>query len=235
MIAMRARVRAGSSLVEAVAVMTLTAFVMAVIVGICVAQMRLARTAAEQAAASQAARTVTAVLSGEARRMTAADVRAASADSIALRAFRGSGVPCGTTPGGVLVRYTGDRLPDPAKDSVLVVSEAPEYAVMLFEATSAAGLCAALAGETVMELRTSGMLPQHAALLVFESGSYHLTARALRYRNGPGGRQPLTDEALADHYSRFDGVAADGLRFRIEASGRRSQHIAPFASRVLPP
>lgn len=209
--------------------MTLSSIVMAVIAGICVAQMRLARVAGEQAATAEAVRTVTSVLSGEARRMMAADVRAWSADSIALRAFRGSGTPCGSTGGGVLVRYSGDRLPDPLKDSVLVVGAQPEHSVMLFDASPAAGMCSALPGETILEIRTSGTLPQNAVLLVFEPGSYHLTTRALRYRLGAAGRQPLTAEALRHPFSRFDEITGDGIRFRLESGGRQSTHTALFA------
>ena len=36
------------------------------------------------------------------------------------------------------------------------------------------------------------------AALVFESGTYYLSQRALRYRIGAEGRQPLTDELLRD-------------------------------------
>lgn len=230
-----ARAPSGSSLVEAVAVMTLTSIVMAVIAGICVAQMRLARAAAGQAAAAEAVRTTAAVLSGEARRMTAADVSASSMDSLALRVFRGSGLPCGTTPDGVLVRYTGDRLPDPAKDSVLIVGAATEAALMLFDAAAAPGLCAALPGELVLELETSGSVPHPAVLLVFESGSYHLSARALRYRIGAGGRQPLTAQALSHPFSRFSGVTAEGIRFQLEVDGRRSEHTATFPQQVHQP
>lgn len=227
--------RSGSSLVEAVAVMTLSSIVMAVIAGICVAQMRLARVAAEQAATSEAARTVTSALSGEARRMTAADVSAWSGDSIAVRAFRGSGTPCGATAGGVLVRYTGDRLPDPGKDSVLVASTDPEHGEMLYDVIPAPESCSALPGETILELRTSGTLPQKAILLVFESGSYHLQMKALRYRIGAGGRQPLTAEALRHPFSRFASVTPDGIRFQVDAGGRQTVHMATFPPRpVLP-
>lgn len=229
------RARPGSSLVEAVAVMTLTFIVMAVIAGISVAQMRLARTTAEQAQTAEAVRTVTAVLSGEARRMTPVDIAGASTDSFALRAFRGAGIPCGTGAGSVFVRYSGDRQPDPAKDSVLVVGVAPEYGVMLFDAQPAPGMCGALPGETVMELETSGTIPQESVVLVFESGSYHLTTGALRYRIGAGGRQPLTVQALEHPYSHFNGVTPGGIRVQVEAGGRQSQIVAPFTPLTIVP
>lgn len=215
--------------------MTLTGIIMAVIAGICVTQMRLARVTAEEAAAAEVRRTVSTVLSGEARRMMQADLAAVSADSLALRAFRGSAIPCGTSSTGVLVRYSGDRLPDPAKDSVLVTGVVPESALILFGATPAPGMCAALPGELVIELRTSGTIQPAAVLLVFESGSYHLTGRALRYRIGGGGRQPLTIQGLEHPFSRFTGVSADGISLQIETSGRQSYIAAPFtAPGILP-
>ena len=231
----RLHARAGSSLVEAVAVMTLTSIVMAVIAGICVAQMRLARAAAAHAAAAEAIRTASSVLAGEARRMTAADVGGWSSDSLAMRAFRGSGVPCGTTPGGVLVRYKGDRLPDPAKDSVLVVRAAAETGLLLLDDAPAAGECAALADEIVLRLETTASVPQAAVLLVFESGSYHLRTGALRYRIGAGGRQPLTVQTLGHPFSRFSAVTTHGIRFQLEALGRRSGHAAMFTPPLDPP
>lgn len=231
----RIRAPAGSSLVEAVAVMTLTSIVMAVIAGICVAQMRLARAAAAHVAAAETVRTASSVLAGEARRMTAADVSGWSSDSLAVRAFRGSGLPCGTSPGGVLVRYTGDRLPDPAKDSVLVVRAAADAAVMLLAVAPAVGRCAALAGETILRLETSEPVPLAAVLLLFESGSYHLSTRALRYRIGSGGRQPLTTQSLTHPFSRFSAVSADGIRFQLETQGRRSEQAAMFTPPISPP
>jgi hypothetical protein len=215
--------------------MTLSSLVMAVIAGICVAQMRLARAAAEQAATAEAVRTVTSVLAGEARRMMAVDVSAWSADSVALRAFRGSGTPCGVTSGGVLVRYTGDRLPDPLKDSILVAGTEPEHAAMLLESLPAAGMCMARPGEAVLELRMAGIVPQNTVLLVFESGSYHLTTNALRYRIGAAGRQPVTAEVLIHPFSGFAGVTGEGIHFRLQAGGRQSVHAAVFASGPILP
>jgi hypothetical protein len=85
--------RAGTSLVEVLAVMTLTGLLLTLVAGVCRAQLRLARATAERAARSDAVRTAGVVLAGEARRMTRADVRALSDDSIAVRAFRGTGIP----------------------------------------------------------------------------------------------------------------------------------------------
>jgi hypothetical protein len=232
---MRLRNRVGSSLLEAMAVMTLSAIVMAVIAGVCAAQLRLARVTAEQAVATEAVRTVTSVLSGEARRMMAADVSADSDDSLAIRAFRGTGLPCGTTTTGVLVRYVGDRVPDPAKDSILILGALPEFGTPLFDSAPAAGTCSSLPGEAVLEWRTGGTVPPGSVLLLFESGSYHLSTRALRYRIGPGGRQPLTTEALRHPFTRFTGVTTGAIAFQIDAGGRSSEYRAVFAPPPVQP
>jgi hypothetical protein len=226
---MNLRIRAGTSLVELLAVMSLAAMVIGVIAGIFSAQLRLARATARRAADSEAVRTVTSVLPAEMRRIAAGDVRAFAEDSIAIRAFRGIGLPCGATQGGTLVRYRGDRLPDPEKDSVLAAALDPEIIVPLLGSTTAAGMCTGLPGETVLEW-TMADPGTAAVLLVFEAGSYHLSGRALRYRIGAGGRQPLTDEALLHPYSRFTAVGVEGVRFQVQAGDRRATFSAPFAS-----
>ena len=225
---MTLRLHAGSTLVEAIAVMMLTSILTAVMAGILMTQMRLARLAAEQAASAEAVRTTSAILSAEVRRATSADVSAWSSDSLALRGFRGTGLPCGTTATGTLVRYTGDRLPDPAKDSVLVVSQSGETGTAVHGWNAAPASCQTHAGEIVIELRTSGPVALKSAVLVFESGSYHLSTGALRYRIGGGGRQPLTIPVLRHPYSRFTGVTSSAVRFQVEAGRVRSHHAASF-------
>lgn len=220
--------RSGTSLIEMIAVMTLSSFVIAVIAGICVAQMRLARIIAERAVVTESTRTVATVLTGEARRMTVADVIASSHDSLAIRAFRGLGLPCGVTIDGVLIRYTGDRMPDATKDSVLIVTPPGESATVLQQSVPAPGQCPSLPGEVILEWRTGHPVPLTAVLLAFESGSYHLSTRAFRYRTGAGGRQPLTAEVLLHPGSRFTGVSPQSIRFVLESGGIRSEHAAPF-------
>ena len=206
----------------------LTCVLMAVIAGILMTQMRLARLAAEQAASAEAVRTTSAILSAEVRRATSADVSAWGSDSLSMRGFRGAALPCGTTTMGTLVRFTGDRMPDPAKDSVLIISQSGESGTALNAWNAAAGTCITHPGETVLELRTSGPVPPKSVLLVFESGSYHLSTGALRYRIGGGGRQPLTTPILRHPYSRFTDVTAQDVRFQIEVGRIRSRHTAAF-------
>lgn len=129
-------------------------------------------------------------------------------DSMALRAFRGTGVVCAVGPGSdeLTVAYRGDRYGDPGKDSVEVVTG--EGAVSVLDLRSAAPstiVCPrALAGEEIRTWRLDDSVPADAVLArLFEPGSYHLTGSALRYRIGSGGRQPLTPEVWRDATSRL--------------------------------
>ena len=79
----------------------------------------------------------------------------------------GSGyVACGTTVAGTLVRYTGDRMPDPAKDSVLVLAGGPPRVLALSSVSP--GSCPSLQpGETGLVLRAAGPLDQLLGVEVF--------------------------------------------------------------------
>jgi hypothetical protein len=46
-------------------------------------------------------------------------------------------------------------------------------------------------------VRLAGLQQTPAVVLIFESGTYYLRDRALRYRIGSEGRQPITDERFA--------------------------------------
>jgi prepilin-type N-terminal cleavage/methylation domain-containing protein len=125
----------------------------------------------------------------------------AGGDSLSIRAFRGAAVVCGPDPAStdIVVSYRGDRAPDPTKDSVLLVSAAGARTVRALVGTAAASTpCAVLdsAGAAVWRLEVPPPRDVVAAKL-FERGSYHMSGAALRYRRGPGGRQPLTPEVLA--------------------------------------
>lgn len=209
--------------------MTLTCLLLAIVVGVCIAQLRLARATAERAVRTDAARTTTIVLAGEARRMTREDVRALTGDSMSIRAFRGSALPCSTRSDGVFVRYTGDRLPEPGKDSVLIVTTAGSSTLTLLESRAAPAACTALAGESIMEWRLGESLPPASVMMIFESGSYHLSGRALRYRIGAAGRQPLTSEGLGDRGSRFTSIDHHAIRFDIAVDHGIARYTAYFA------
>jgi len=111
-------------------------------------------------------------------------------DSIRVRAFRGTGWPCESPVGDLTipVRWEGIRAPDASKDSVLVLGGDGAWRVVDLVGVTGSGLCATW---TVDAFVSSPVL-----LRLFESGSYHLGSGALRYRRGPGGRQPLTEDVL---------------------------------------
>jgi hypothetical protein len=185
--------------------MTLTGLTAVLAGGICLAQLQLARNVAERAATADAVRVALTVLDGEARRITVADVRAVAPDSVAMRSFRGLGVFCHAEGGDVVVRYRGDRQPDARKDSVLVTrgDGADQVHALLDVSGAASADCVARPGEAVLRLRLSGTVIDPAALVLFESGSYYVTGRALRYRLGAEGRQPLTAELFLHPATRF--------------------------------
>ena len=221
------------TLLEVLVALTISALLLSVLLGLLVAQVRLARLTAERARATDAVRTTAAVLGGEARRIAAGDVRALSADSVALRTFRGTGVACSTDAEHMVVRYRGDRLPDVTKDSAVVVRDDGSAIPVVILASRAAAGCAPREGESVLELRTSPQPRDAAVILLFESGSYYLTARALRYRLGSEGRQPLTAEAFRDASTAFTTAGPGGIRFTLTPTGFPSVHLtAAFPPQV---
>ena len=162
----------------------------------------------QRLAASDAARVAHVVLRAELLPLVPEnDIAGWSEDSLRIRAFRGAAIVCAHDPGRVVVRFRGMRNPDTSKDSLLILDAEGERAVSL--ASSAAGSgCAAQPGETL--LRWNGIdAPAGTVLLLFESGAYSPGSRALRYRRGRGGRQPLTDEVLASA-ARFVHSGRDG-------------------------
>jgi hypothetical protein len=213
------KIREGVSLLELLAALTLGGIVTAVLGGALVAQLRLARLSAERVAAAEAIRTVTAVLQGELRRATAVDVRAAGSDSLAVRSFRGIGRICDAGSDWLHILYRGDRLPDARKDSLLLLDGSGNArTVPLSEVRYQAAACPPVSGETPLLLRVSATAAQRGVALPFESGTYYLSARALRYRLGAEGRQPLTAELFDMRATRF-GAAPHGVRLHLHAPG----------------
>lgn len=132
------------------------------------------------------------------------DWTADAPDSIRLRAFRATGIPCGRAADStVVLRLRGIRVPDPSKDSVLVMTGEGKWEVADLvgrepAACDSIDAAALLSGSTRIERWTLRPMPHVPVLLrAFESGSYHLADDALRYRRGAGGRQPLTEAVLA--------------------------------------
>jgi prepilin-type N-terminal cleavage/methylation domain-containing protein len=199
--------RAGYSLIEIVIALTLAGLLAAAAAALLHAQARLARNTATQSLAAEVMRTSAHVLASETRWSDPRrDVRALSADSLALRAFRASARVSRIEPNGMLlIELNGLRAPDPAKDSVLVLRDSTyEIGAQVIDASIATG-CSPQP-ECFRVMLSQPALPGDL-LLFFESGNYYLTARALRYRLGAEGRQPLTNEVLSDALTFFDPAA----------------------------
>lgn len=186
--------RRGMTLVECMIALVLASLVGAAVMSVLATQNRLLRSLTDRSADADALRLTAGVLREEIRWIDPTrDIRSISDDSIALRAFRGGGRVCAGAVDMVTVAYAGVRLPDADKDSVLLRTAAGEEARAIRDVVEAP-----CDGEPGLRLRLDSVAPIPAAYaLVFESGSYFLQNRALRYRLGAEGRQPLTDERFA--------------------------------------
>lgn len=121
-------------------------------------------------------------------------------DSIRVRVFRGFGLAClDPNPDGVLlVRWSGDRRPDPAKDSVLILDSRGRWSASDLVDVTGSSLDCASAGLGTSDYERWTLQPPREGVLVrlFESGSYHVSDGSLRYRGTRGGRQPITETRL---------------------------------------
>ena len=135
---------------------------------------------------------------------------AGDGDSVVVRAVRGTGVLCASVPPPQwVVRYTGLRRPDPAKDSVLVLATDGVWRVAkLVRARARPDACGDGSGGEMWELNPA--VPGAVVGRIFERGSYHVAAGAFRYRPGRGGRQPLTAQVLRTGAGAASGVSAHG-------------------------
>ena len=197
--------RRGFSAIELVVGIAVSGVLAALLVGGFVAACRRGRAAFERATAGEAIRVAGLVLRQELRTASPRDVIAGAPDSLALRVLRGVGVSCDTASGGARVRFRGARLPEPDKDSlILVTGSRDERITPLRDAREeGAGACRASPDERVFVIRAEESIPVGRVLLLFERGSYHLADRALRYRRGAGGRQPLTATVVDTRASAF--------------------------------
>jgi prepilin-type N-terminal cleavage/methylation domain-containing protein len=211
------RSSAGYTLAELLVALALLALLASVLFGALAAHVRLARVLAQRVLEADAVRTAATVLDGELRRAGPLDLRAVAADSIALRAFRGIGVACDTAGGAVVVHFRGDRAPAPAKDSVLWFRSGGPPAVASLTAfqpfTTTA--CAGVATGEVQLWRTDPPPSGHGLLLLFESGAYHLSDGALRYRIGAAGRQPLTADVFVHPPAGFARRGPGVIEYRL--------------------
>lgn len=188
------RGRAGHTLAEATVALLLAAVLTAALASLFALVGRAASAHADLAARAETEMTVAAVLGEELRAATAGDVRFGP-DSVRLRAFRGQGRVCAIAGARVVVDYAGFRLPEPDKDSVLLVSARGEAAHDVIGVAD--GSCPTRAiGRGLTLTLADTVAPDAALALTFESGAYSIHAAALRYRRGASGRQPLTAENL---------------------------------------
>lgn len=183
--------REGVTLPELILVAWLFGFVLLGLARFAAAQGRLTAASHERVRVADAVRTADLVLNGELRHLTVGDWWMGP-DSIRLRAVRGVGTLCGATGPEVRIRYRGVRRPDPTKDSVVLVTGSgtlgAAYAVVGVSADTECG---------GYRLALDRAPPAGRGLvLLFETGSYHLSGGALRYRRGSGGRQPVTEAVL---------------------------------------
>lgn len=214
--------RAGTTLVEAVVALLVGALLVHLVLSSLEAQRRAVAGLAGASEALSAVRMGRHLVGGDARAWS--DTLAASAvgpDSFSLRIVRGMAVVCAAPGPDLVVRTSGVRAPDPAKDSVVVLTATGvvrSAALAASESASGDG-CPDGPGRTYrwsLDPAVPVVLARY-----FERGSFHLADGALRYRRGAAGRQPLTPEVV-DPASAFDPqgaavlyVARDTLPWRI--------------------
>jgi hypothetical protein len=214
------RLAGGYALVELLTALTLGGLVMAAAAAVLRSQIRMARQTSARTLNHETIRIATQVLHAETRWLNAGrDVHGFAAESLALRALRGSGTVCQLlADGSTIVKFDGIRAPEPDKDSLLVLRDSITENVqeLLFAEPVASGC-----GDDSYRLRTAGVLEPGDVILLFETGSYHLSERALRYRAGRAGRQPLTTESFDAARTFFVPSAAGGTAsLRVQTFGQ---------------
>jgi hypothetical protein len=213
--------RRGIGLVESLVVLLLSLLVIQVGWSAFGVLRRAAGGAADLSEGLETVRTVAWILEEElSGGLPGRDWWAGGGDTLALRAYRGLGVVRGVGPGGeARVCYGGLRVPNPEKDSVLLLSPGGAWMphALLARDRGAPGCLGT--GEWWEETWTLDPEPTGALLArVFERGSYHLTQGALRYRRGAGGRQPLTPLRIGEGRLQEEALPDFGLRWAVRLS-----------------
>jgi hypothetical protein len=209
--------RPGAALLELLTALTLLAMLTAACAVLVHSQSMMLRSISENSAADETLRTTRMIVRAEFQDLSPSDVRSIAGDSVAARVFRAWAIVCDVDSTLATLRYRGIREPEADKDSLLVLGE--ERAVAFSDAALPREPCPALASEERIAVRTARPLRPNAVVLLFESGSYHLATRALRYRRGLEGRQPVTDELIDDRSSGF-GAEARGIVIRLKSKPR---------------
>ncbi len=177
---------------------------------------KAARKAGEGAQGLETARTVGWILEEEfSGSVPLRDWWSEGRESVSLRAFRGLGFVEGSeSTGEVRVCYRGVRSPNAEKDSVLLLGSNGRWTSHALEgrAKGEPG-CGGSEGTWTEFWRIEPDWSGQVLARVFERGTYHFSAGALRYRRGWGGRQPLTPLRVAS--GKFDSASEtpEGLRW----------------------
>ena len=212
--------RSGYTLAEAMMALVLAGALTACLAALLGVVGRLAATQARLTATSETERIVAAVLGAELRTLTASDY-AFLDDSVRLRAFRGAGAVCAADGSTLTLAYRGVRLPEPDKDSVLLIWPSVEAVADIIEAMGGGAGCER-EGTTAIRIAIPEPVADSAGgpayALIFETGAYSIAGSALRYRRGAGGRQPVTEANLVTPGSRLARGPAGGTGVRVVAT-----------------
>lgn len=213
----------GFTLVESLVALLLTVILLTAAATVLRGQLGIARQIRLDADLLLAFRLTRSTLQEETRYGYAGRDWATAADTVTVRAFRGTALVCGApSPGHLAVRYTGWRNPNPAKDSVMVLTHAGRWVAVELLGRAAGSAATSCGDSTWGSPEVWNVAPSVEGVFgrLFERGSYHLTGRALRYRRGRGGRQPVTPEVFS--MMGLDRTAPDStLRLRLYAPGGR--------------
>ncbi|HEY0809273.1 MAG TPA: hypothetical protein VGD49_03890 [Longimicrobiales bacterium] len=205
------RVRRGSALIEALLASVLLVLVAATAATVLRTQSRIASDISLRGERNDAARSALLTLQAELQSIDPRpDLHAVGRDSIATRLFRGIAIVCGARDSITFARYRGLRLPDATKDSALQLGV--ENVVAVQTAATSAQTCFPAPDEQVLALNLGILPPPNSTWLIFETGAYHLSTNALRYRRGAESRQPITSEIIDDRHSSFRGMGDTSFR-----------------------
>lgn len=208
----------GASAVEALLALLLGGAILFSALGLLSAQRRSAERLIAQGEGLLARRVIRTVLGEELRRgVEGRDWVAPGGDSVRLRVFRGLAFMCPSgRPNRFLVRYRGSRLPNARKDSALVLGPAGRWrAVDLIARRPTMLTCPGAPSEAVELWVLTPSVPGAVVARLFETGSYHLSGGAFRYRRGRGGRQPLTPQVFVAARSHLGPGTNGGLALEI--------------------
>ncbi len=208
----------GTSAVEALLALSLGGAILLSALSLLSAQRHSADRLLATADGLLARRVIRTVLGEELRRgVEGRDWVAPGGDSVRLRVFRGLAFMCPSgQPGRFLARYRGSRLPNFRKDSVLVLGPHGRWqAVDLVARRPTMLTCPGAPAEAVEFWVLEPPMPGAAVARLFETGSYHLSGGAFRYRRGRGGRQPLTPEVFVAERSHLGPGSNGGLALEL--------------------